>query len=163
MTSNRQMAAFTLLESLVTIMVVGLGVVAIMGAQQAFHRQSDVAQRTGSGMLLANEVRELMLPLPNHDPVTGTTIIGIEPGETSVAAYDDVDDFAGVTFDPPITALRDAVPNMTNWSQAVTVEAVNADNLAATGLTVGTTDLMRVMVTVQYQQQTVAQLTWITQ
>lgn len=161
MRKHHQIAAFTLLETLVTIIVVGLGVVAIMGAQQAFHKQSDVAQRIGTGMLLANELRELMLVLPQHDPVTGSNTIGPETGETTVAAYDDVDDFSSATFDPPINALRQTVANMDNWSQSVAVEAASPDNLAADDLTVGETELLRVTVTVQYRQQTVAQLAWI--
>ena len=50
-----------------------------------------------------------------------------------------LDDFGGdygvgMTLSPPINALRQSIPNMENWSQQVTVEAVPADNIAAEGV-----------------------------
>ena len=113
---------------------------AILSAQQAYHRKNDWAQRTGTAVLLANEIRELTLTLPQHDPYSPTHM-GPETGETSVALYDDLDDFAGpvtagygagVTFDGPINALRQPITNMTGWRQVVKVENVLADNISST-------------------------------
>ena len=174
---GRDAAGFTLIEAALTTVIVGTGVLSIMAAQQAYHRKNDWAQRTGTAMLLANELRELTLSLPLNDPISGPANMGPEPGETSVADYDDLDDFAGqvaggfgagTTFDPPINALRQVIPNMGGWSQRVLVENVLSSFVSATFTQpLGTTNLMRVTVTVRYQGRndpnpsTITQLRWI--
>ena len=174
---HHRSGGFTLLEAAFAIMVIGTGVLAILAAQQAFHRQNDWAQRSSNAMLLANELRELTLSLPLNDPITGTDTVGAEEGETSVADYDDVDDFAGplvfgkrhgLIFDPPINALRQQITDLPGWSQRIEVVNVDpADISNETGQTLGTTDMMRVRVSVRYQPpqdnepRTVAQLTWV--
>jgi prepilin-type N-terminal cleavage/methylation domain-containing protein len=175
--NRRRLAGFTLLESLMAIVIVGTGTLSILAAQQAFHRQNDWAQRSSSAMLLANELRELTLSMPRHDPITGIDTVGPEAGESSVSDFDDVDDFAGVvtsgigagtTFDPPINALRQTIANMDGWSQLIEVEDVLPDDIsAASPQLLGTTDLTRIRVSVRYQSpqdntpQTIAQLTWV--
>jgi hypothetical protein len=165
----RRSRGFTLIEAALATVIVGTGVLAIIAAQQAYHRKNDWAQRTGTAMLLANEVRELTLTLPQHDPITGDSNMGPETGESGVASYDDLDDFAGVvtagkgagvTFDPPINALRQAIPDMARWSQFVRVDNVLPDNISSTFTQpLGTTDLMRVTVTVMYQAPNAAEAT----
>lgn len=174
---RRRRGGFTLIEAALTTVIIGTGVLAIMAAQQAYHRKNDWAQRVGTAMLLGNELRELSLPLPMHDPISGTTHMGPETGETSVADYDDLDDFAGavasgvgqgVVFDPPVNALRQTITNMQGWSQLVQVTNVLPDNISSSFTqALGTTDLMRVSVTVRYQSpadtqpQTVTTLSWV--
>ncbi len=169
---------FTLIEAALTTVIVGTGVLAIVAAQQAYHQKNDWAQRTGTAMLLANEIRELTLPMPLADPITNQTVLGPEPDEVVVGDYDDLDDFAGVpdaggnfpglTFNPPIDALRRPITDMTNWTQQVTVESVLEDNIAATFVQpLGTTPVVRITVNVLYQDandpqpRTVTQLTWV--
>lgn len=174
---GRIATGFTLFETVLTTMIVGTGVLSIMAAQQAHHRKNDWAQRTGTAMLLANELRELTLSLPLNDPISGKANMGPEAGEAGVADYDDLDDFAGkvvggygdgAIFDPPINALRQVIPNMTGWSQRVLVENVLSSFVSATFTQpLGTTNLMRVTVTVHYKgpnapnPNTIAQLRWL--
>jgi hypothetical protein len=158
--------------------IVGTGVLAIVSAQQAYHRKNDWAQRTGTAVLLANELRELTLPLPMHDPLTGKSHLGPESNEPTVASYDDLDDFAGpvgadgrgagITFNPPINALRLPISDMAGWSQVIRVDNVLPNDISSTFTQpLGTTDLMRVSVTVRYQKpteaspQTMTTLTWV--
>ena len=169
---------FTLIEAALTTVIVGTGVLAIVAAQQAYHQKNGWAQRTGTGMLLANEIREMTLSLPLHDPITKAQNLGPEPNEPTLADYDDLDDFAGpidaagfgagMTFSPPINALRQQVPNMERWSQEIKVENVLPDFINATFTQpLGTTDTVRVTVTVRYQSpaaqdpETVTTLTWL--
>ncbi len=170
---------FTLIEAALTTVIVGTGVLSIVAAQQAYHQKNDWAQRTGTAMLLANEIRELTLPMPMSDPITGTAFVGPEPGENNVSSYDDLDDFAGalvggeyvgLTFDPPIDALRRPIPDMAGWSQRVTAMSVLVDNIAvdpALAQPLGSTPMMRMSVDVLYQgpndaeASLVTTLTWV--
>ncbi|MBB6429286.1 type IV pilus modification PilV family protein [Algisphaera agarilytica] len=181
-------AGFTLIEAALTMVIVGVGVLAMVSAQQAYHIKNDWAQRTGTAQMLANEIRELTLTLPHHDPITGAANLGPESNEESstpnpqndVANYDDLDDFAGtvtgagygsgVTFNPPINGLRLPVDGLDQWSQVVTVENVFPDNLVAGPTDIqplGSTAMMRVNVTINYQQdstaptETITTMTWI--
>jgi len=104
--------------------------------------------------------------MPIVDPITGWATFGPEAGETSVAFYDDLDDFAGsggagVSFNPPINALRQTIPNMNGWTQAVTVENVSADDIAGPAVAAGSTDLLRMTVTVSEGGTEYARLTWV--
>ncbi len=159
---RRRQRGFTLIEAALTTVIISTGVLAILAAQQAFHKKNDWAQRTGTALLLANELRELTMVLPKHDPFTGLATVGPEAGEDSVLDYDDVDDFAGVVngagigegiiFDPPINALRQEIADLKGWSQKIDVASVLPDNISSTFTQpLGTTDLLRVTVTVFYQ------------
>ena len=160
--SRKRQRGFTLIEAALTTVIISTGVLAILSAQQAFHRKNDWAQRSGTAMLLANELRELTITMPKHDPFTGLETVGPEAGETSVADYDDIDDFAGVvvsgygqgiTFDPPINALRQQVQDLPGWSQRIEVHSVLPDNISSTFTQpLGTTQLLRVTVTVLWKR-----------
>jgi type II secretory pathway pseudopilin PulG len=176
--SRKRQQGFTLIEAALTTVIISTGVLAILSAQQAFHRKNDWAQRSGTAMMLANELRELTVAMPKHDPFTGLQNVGPEPGENSVADYDDIDDFAGVvtagvgagiTFNPPINALRQPVLGLPGWSQRIEVASVLPDNISSTfAQPLGTTDLLRVTVTVIYQHpdrdpepKTITTLSWV--
>lgn len=170
-------AGFTLIEAALTTVIVGTGVLAIVSAQQAYHRKNDWAQRTGTGILLANELRELTTSLPLYDPFTGAGHVGVEDDEADVSDFDDLDDFAGVVdaqgfgagteFNPPINALRNQVPDLDRWTQRIEVTNVDPDNITGSTRPLGTTDLMRVRVAVSYlapgddEPTTIAVLTWL--
>ncbi len=176
--AHRRSAGFTLMEAALTTVIIGTGVLAILAAQQAYHQKNNWAQRTGTAMLLANEIRELTMHLPHHDPITGTMYLGPEPWETGVEDFNDLDDFAGevdadgfgsgTTFRPPINALRQPIPNMDNWQQHVMVESVRSDDISTTYThPLGSTDMMRVTVTISYfppqtgEAEAVTRLSWV--
>lgn len=171
---------FTLIEAALTTVIVGTGVLAIISAQQAYHRKNQWAVQSGTGLLLANEVRERMLGLPTHDPLSGSSNLGPESDEDGPAAFDDIDDFAGAidaggfgagtTFDPPINALGESIPDMAGWSQHVEVLSVLPDRMnvtAALAQPLGSTDLFRVTVTTSYDPpgpagpEVISELTWV--
>jgi hypothetical protein len=177
----RRAAGFTLIETALTMVIVGTGILAMVSAQQAYHMKNDWAARTGTAQMLANEIRELTIVLPQHDPITGDTTIGPEANETGgVTDWDDLDDFAGTisaagfgagtTFNPPINGLRLPISDMGNWQQFVTVENVLPDKLnpkSADTLPLGSTEMVRVRVTVRYRPggtgsfEDVTSLTWV--
>ena len=112
---------FTLIETALATIIVGVGVVAIVSAQQAFHIKNNWSTHASTATLLGNEIREMTLNLPRHDPVTGQAYWGSEPNETWVGDFDDIDgeieryrkyEQAGFTdlvlkiFDEPMAAVK---------------------------------------------------------
>lgn len=117
---------FTLLEAMMALIIIALGVLAFVDAQSAFTRSNTWSSQAATGMLLANEVRELTRRMPRHDPVTGLALVGgttlqgwgRETGEVAVDDLDDLDDLDGIifgaggTFPGPINALGEIVPEL---------------------------------------------------
>lgn len=120
--------AFTLIETALATVIIGVGVVAIIDANQAFMRSNSWSSLAATGTLLGNEIRELTRGFPRHDAVTGlflgedgnggSVLIGWGPEafETVLRDYDDLDDFDGVRFGAdgdfpgPIDAFGNIIP-----------------------------------------------------
>ncbi|MGH7180055.1 MAG: hypothetical protein ACREJC_21940 [Tepidisphaeraceae bacterium] len=92
--------------------------------------QNRTAADMTTAMLLASNVREAMTGLSFRDPYTGTTTFGPETGET-LATYNDVDDFDGRSFSPPIDSLRATIPSMSQYTQFVAVMPIYPNKLNA--------------------------------
>lgn len=128
---------FTLIETALATLIVGVGVVAMVDAQTAFITSNQWSSHAASATFLANEIRELTRKLPKHDPVNGLfiededgggTVLhgwGPDAGETTVDDFDDIDDFDGLTFSyigtdgiedgdlpGPIDAFRHVIPDL---------------------------------------------------
>jgi hypothetical protein len=160
-------SGFTLIETALAVVIVGTGVLAILAAQQAYHQHNMWSQRIGTALLLANEMRELTMNMPRFDPITGEDTFGPEGNEPTVMQYDDLDDFHGATFSPPIDAHRLTIPNMDRWTQVVTVENVLPNMVNGTAVPNNSTDVVRITCRVLYQSPTmnepleITRLTWI--
>ena len=167
-TVRRRSAGFSLIEVLIAGMILSVAVLSIVAAQQAFHQQNNVAEHYATALSLANEVREVMLGLPAVDPITGSTFFGAETDESNVTQYDDLDDFdgsgSGVTFSPPINALRQTITDLPGWSQQVTVEPVSPNDISGAAVT-SQTGVLRVTVVVSANDngtmEEVTRLTWL--
>ena len=57
--------------------IIGTGVLAIISAQEVLLKKNDWSSMTTTATLLGNEIREMTLNLPRHDPVTGLSLIHI--------------------------------------------------------------------------------------
>jgi hypothetical protein len=126
----------TLIETALATVIIGVGVLSIVYAQGVFHHQNRWATHAATAAQLANEIREMTLNLPRHDPITGTAYWGPGPTETSVLDYNDLDDFDGAVFSAidgtgPLNARREIIPNMQGWTQIVEVDMVDAHNINA--------------------------------
>lgn len=117
---------FTLLETAMALVIIGVGVLAFIDAQSAFTRNNAWSSQAATATLLANEIREMTRRLPRHDPVTGLSMQGTgagatlsgwgrEAGETTAQDIDDVDDLDGMKFGDggdlpgPINSLGEVV------------------------------------------------------
>ena len=98
---------FTLLETMLTLVIVTVGVAAVFDSYSAFTIANEWSSRTATAELLANEIREFTRTLPRHDPVTGLDLDsdaatvygwGLEPGEVLATDIDDIDDLDGISF-----------------------------------------------------------------
>ncbi len=174
----RARRGFTLIETALATIIVGVGVVAIVSAQQAFHIKNNWSTHASTATLLGNEIREMTLNLSRYDPVTSQAYWGSEPNEAWVGDFDDIDDFDGdggglifsADFDPPngpINAQREVIANMPGWTQIV--EVYNVDPFDITSIQPdGTTNMLRVEVVVTYQAPSDAtpremtRVSWIT-
>ncbi|MGH7244345.1 MAG: type IV pilus modification PilV family protein [Phycisphaerales bacterium] len=121
---RHQARAFTLIETSLALIIIGVGVLAFIDAQRAFIEQNNWSSRSATGALLANEVRELSRQLPKYDPVLGltsgnnNTVVGWGAGAEKVIVRDFncLTDFDGKIFGRdgnmpgPVAATGSAVP-----------------------------------------------------
>ena len=163
---------FTLIETTLAMIIISTGVLAILAAERAYHQSNLWAQRVGTALLLANEMRELTVNLPRYDPITGDDTWGPEANEATVDQFDDLDDFdgtlgVGTTYSPPIDANRSNVPGMEQWSQFVTVENVLENMVNGGAAPDNSTNVVRITCVVLYtppgtgQPVEITRLTWI--
>ena len=91
-------------------------------------------------------------------PSTGITTFG--PEEATLAGYDDLDDFDGATYSPPISADRQTLNDFSGFSQHITVENVDGSNFAQV---VGdhTTYFVRITVDVSLNSEQISSASWI--
>ena len=118
---------FTLIEVLISIMLVGLAIVSLISANGAFTQANGAGVELSTAEFLIEQIRELSTVLEVIDPNTGMATFGPETSET-LADYDDLDDFHGAVFSPPISADRNSLTDLSVYSQQITVENVNASD-----------------------------------
>jgi type II secretory pathway pseudopilin PulG len=151
----RNSRGFTLIEAALATVIVGVGVLALVSAQQAFHRKNHWAVQSGVAMRLGNEIREMTLNLPRHDPVTGNARWGPEDGEDSLADFDGSDGegtiFSAAYGNGPISARRQPIPDLAGWSQVIRVRNVHGFELTR-AVPDFSSDFVQVEVTVTWQE-----------
>lgn len=126
---RRAAGGFTLLETALAMVIVMVGVLAIVEAQNGFIRSNSWSSQEATATYLANEIRERMRTLPRFDPVTSISLVmvngqptiqglGRRASETTVQDFNDVCDYDGVTFgesgnfDGPIDAYGQVIPEV---------------------------------------------------
>jgi prepilin-type N-terminal cleavage/methylation domain-containing protein len=125
---NRQLnSGFSLIEVLIAIVLVGLAIASLVAANSSFTKANAAGRDLSTAEFLIEQIRELTTLLPVVDPNTGVSTFGPEVGET-LAGYDDLDDFDGASFAPPISADRNVLSNFAAFGQQITVENVSAAN-----------------------------------
>jgi Tfp pilus assembly protein PilV len=117
----------TLLETSLATLIVGLSVLAITKLILAVTQQNFYAQKTTTALMLANNMRELMIGLPLSDPSSGIHL-GPNTGQSTVDKFNDVEDFSGYNANPPIDANCQSISSLSNWKQSVTITHVTPGN-----------------------------------
>jgi len=125
-TSGRR-GGFTFIEVLIAMVLAALAVVSLVVANGAFTKANDAGVDLSTAEFLIEQIRELTTLLAAIDPESGVSTFGPETGET-LANYDDLDDFDGTSFSPPIGVDRSVLNNFATFTQQITVENVSASD-----------------------------------
>ena len=159
MRRNKSGSGFTLVEVLIATLLVGCAIASLMVANRAFTQANDAGTDLSTAEFLIEQIKELTALLPVVDPQTDVTTFGPETGE-NLAGYDDLDDFDGASFSPPINANRSSLNDYASFSQQVTVENVSASNFEQV---VGDhlSSFVRITVSVSQNGQMITSASWL--
>ena len=119
---------FTLIECSLAMIIIGVGVVSSVRLFSACSQENRTSNQMTTAMLLTAHIREAMVGLSFNDPISGRSNFGYESGE-SLTSFNDIDDFDGQTFNPPIDSLRATVTSMSQYTQVVSVVPVFPNKL----------------------------------
>jgi MSHA pilin protein MshD len=138
---------FTLIESLISVLIVSSLLVASLGTFGAIARARQMQTDRTLAYGLADQLLGEIMQCYFKEPGGGTTL-GPEAGETR-ATYDDVDDYDGLTNTPP--QLRDGtvLTEFAGWTRSVSVTCVRPDAPGAAINAADTQVLKRIVVTVK--------------
>lgn len=158
---SRSRQGFTLIEAALVTTIISFGVLAMLQLLAVGTVSNNDGAEMSTAINLAKSIRELMIGMPIADPTTPTNW-GSEPGEVlgGPAGYDDIDDFDGKTYSPPIDARRTSIAALPDWSQTIRVQTVDPNLLTST-VPNGTTAAVRVTVTVSRNGKQITSYSWV--
>ncbi len=158
MRHTRYSNGFSLVEVLIAVVLVGLAIAALLASNSALTIANSEGAELSTAEFLSEQIRELTAMLNVVDPETGIGTFG--PEEPNFISYDDVDDFDGAIFSPPISADRSTLNDFSAFTQQVTVENVSASNFE---LVVGdhSSSFVRVTVRVLLNAREISSACWI--
>jgi prepilin-type N-terminal cleavage/methylation domain-containing protein len=163
MHTNKHSRGFTLVEVLIAVLLVGLAIASLMAANRAFTMANDAGTDLSTAEFLIEQVKELTALLPVVEPGTPEStddVFGPESDETLVTDYDDLNDFDGANFSPPINADRNVLNDYSTFSQQVTVENVSPSNFEQV-VDPLRSPFVRVTVSVSQNGQIVTSTSWL--
>ena len=118
------------MEAALATVIIGTGFLAILELFAACTMQNAQGNQMTAALMLANNIREQTAGLHIVDPGSGSMVFGPEVHETP-PDYDDVDDYDGSNFSPPIDAWRNPLPDLRQYTQVITVAPVFPDKLSS--------------------------------
>ena len=155
--THRTERGFTLIESVISIVIVGVMLVAALNTLGATARARQVQANRGGGLGLARDLMTEILAARYEEPVD-PPVFGRETSESANARgnWDDVDDYDGWSRSPPKSKNGPPVPDAAGWQRQVTVTYADPATLAPTGQVVDTgLKLITVTATAPNGEQTV--------
>lgn len=162
---SRRGYGFSLVEILISVILVGLSVTALVFASNTFTMANGAGADLSTGEFLLEQIREMTALLPVRDPDVDTwTTLGLDTGDSVVGSYDDVDDFDGfnsTTLGAPIDALGNPLSDLAAFSQVVTVAKVNPSDFNHIEADSFDTPFIRVTVQVALNGREICSASWI--
>jgi Tfp pilus assembly protein PilV len=147
----------TLIEVVISTLIVGLMTVAALNGLGAATRSSRWAGNQGIAQGLADDLMAEILARAYRDP-DDSAVFGLESGEVAPRDnFDDVDDFNGWNQKPPQAADGSTLSDRARWRRRATVQRVRLSDL--TQDTAGSTDegAKRIRVIVEYDDVVLAE------
>ena len=157
-TRRGRRGAFTLIEAMIVMMIVGLGVTAMLELLASGTVANVEGTELTTAVNLANNVREIALDLEFRDPQDPDRW---STRESSIAAYDDVLDLDHCNFSPPLDVNRLPMGQYEGWTQKVRVRSVDPDALTREAAHITDEPIQRVTVTITHGGRTVYQTSWL--
>ncbi|MHC4638909.1 MAG: type IV pilus modification PilV family protein [Planctomycetota bacterium] len=130
--------AFTLVEILVAIILVGLAVMSLVATNVALTRVNGAGVNLSTAEFVLEQARELL----------------------TMAPYDDLVTYDEITYSPPKAADGNDLSEFPGFSQEIIVENVDEGNYELV-VGDGITDFSRITVTVKYNSGYVCAASWI--
>ncbi len=127
---------FTLVEILVAVVIIGIAIAALVGANGAFTQVNGAAVNLSTAEFLIEEIREL----------------------TTMSAYDDLYDF-DTSFCPPVDVSGALLTDFSSFTQQVTVEYVDPSSLETPVM--NDLDFIRITVTILQNNRPISSASWI--
>ncbi|HUT47093.1 MAG TPA: prepilin-type N-terminal cleavage/methylation domain-containing protein [Sedimentisphaerales bacterium] len=159
MRNTKYKSGFSLIEVLIAVLLVGLAIASLVAANGAFTKANGAGTDLSTAEFIIGQIRELTMLLPVIDPQTEDATFGPESGET-LAGYDDLDDFNGETFSPPISAERKSLSEFSAFHQQITVENVSASDFEQVVDNHGS-NFVRVKVSVYLNAKKISSASWL--
>lgn len=138
MGKEKRINGFTLIEVLFAILLIGIGISALIGANIAFTRANGFGANLSTAEFLIEQIRELTVQM----------------------SYADLFSLDDNSYSPPIDAEGTALSDFDAFTQEITVQNVsntNFENVVADGIT----DFVRVTVTVLLKSEQISSADWI--
>lgn len=154
---TRSARGFSLVEAVVSILIVGVTIVAAMNmAGSSRTAQYKLANRSRA-MPLAKDLMAEILSHVYEEP-DDPPEMGRESGESggSRGGWDDVDDYHGWSASPPENSDGSVMADLTGWTRNVEVQRVDPDDLSQ--VSASETGIKRITVTVKRGDLTAASL-----
>ena len=125
--------AFTLIEAIVSLLIVGTLLITALNAVGASQvGQSRLGNRRTAALLAQQLMAEILIGA--YEDPDGESVFGPEADETARALYDDLDDYNGWSAMPPQRRDGTVVPDRADWQRSVTVDYVKPIDLLDTSV-----------------------------
>ncbi|MBN2455592.1 MAG: type II secretion system protein [Sedimentisphaerales bacterium] len=129
---------FSLIEALIAVLLVGLAIASLMAANSALTKANAAGTELSTAEFLIEQIREL----------------------AALSNYDDLHDFDGAEFAPPINSNGQPLNDFTAFSQQVTVENVSKSDFEQI-VADHSSDFVRVTVRVIYSGRQISSTSWL--
>ena len=123
---------FTLVEATMSVVIVSVVLVSALGTFGGIARARQVQVDRAAATLLAQRVTAEVLQCYYQEP-SGAGPLGPDAGESSRAAYDDVDDYDGWNASPPVLRDGTAMDGFAGWKVKVRVQYAAVGDPDTTG------------------------------
>ncbi len=130
LTVSRGRPGFSLVEVVISTLLVGLMLVAAMRSVGASIRAGMSTANRGKALMLAEDLMSEILQTEYIEPVE-TAVFGMETSETGGTRefFDDADDYDDWDASPPQAKDGTAIPDLNGWRRKVFVYHLDPDNL----------------------------------